>query len=133
MPAPANNKNHMHHGLTTGCNPPGCNYVTHAVSELRRAIEAAVITARGSVGLVDAAAIQTACRWERHALLCGRWLRKHVRGNDACRAAELLRDIANASSNRDKALGSLHLSKQPGDWYAAAIDARSQSATETSL
>ena len=76
MGAPVSNKNALRHGLTAGSLPAGCTYIRRESNRLRCALEDAVIELRGEVGLADAAAINSAVRWERHAMLAQRWLRK---------------------------------------------------------
>ncbi len=96
------NKHALRHGLTTGSLPSGCAYVTRETNKLRCALEEAVIALRGEVGLADAAAINSAVRWERHAMLAQRWLRVDVGDMDASTRLAYSRDVAKASSERDK-------------------------------
>ncbi|MCA9248392.1 MAG: hypothetical protein KDA42_14800 [Planctomycetales bacterium] len=111
MPAPIENKNAIRHGLTTGKLPAGCGYVERLTNQLRRALESAVLDIAGEIGLFAAATINTACRWERHALLAQRWLR---RGKDLTPADKLAfsRDVARASAERDKCIKALGLDHQ---------------------
>ena len=74
--APIGNGNAVRHGLTVGRLPKGAAYIARETAKFRGALERAVMDKTGGdVSLVDAAAIQTAIRWERHALLAQRWLR----------------------------------------------------------
>jgi hypothetical protein len=60
-------------------------------------------------------------RWERHAALAQRWL---VKAGDTLKPDQRLsfsREIARASSERDKALAALKLETRPDMW--AVIDA----------
>ena len=63
-------------GLVVGRLPPGCSWVKLTVSRLRRTLEAEVKSAKGKLGVQDAALCQSAARHEATALLAGRWLRK---------------------------------------------------------
>ena len=78
-------------------------------------LEDTVIAARGEVTLVDAANIQTAIRWERHGALALRWLRTQ---GDQLKPTDQLafsREIARASTERDKALAALKLDRDAAD------------------
>jgi hypothetical protein len=108
------NTNAIRHGLTCGKLPPNCQHIEIKINGLRRTLEAAVVAAKGEVGLVDAACIQTACKWERHGALALRWL---VKAGDTLKPTDRLtfsREIARASAERDKALQALGLD-QPDD------------------
>src|SRR4051794_40716061 len=69
------NRSSLRHGLFAGKLPLGCQHVENACNALRRQLEDAVVAIRGEVGLLDAANIQTAIKWERHGALALRWLR----------------------------------------------------------
>ncbi|HEX4145154.1 MAG TPA: hypothetical protein VHY91_16730 [Pirellulales bacterium] len=127
MPAPTGNKNSLRHGLTTGTLPTGTAYVTRTINALRAAIEDALTVAGREIGIVEAAAIQSACRWERHALLAQRWLRKET-GLDPDQKLAFSREIARASSERDKCLDRLKLDHAPGANPWAVLDAPSRNA-----
>src|SRR5205085_2442552 len=101
------NRNAMRHGLKAGKLPVDCAYIEIACNALRRQLEDAVLAARGEVTLLDAASIQTSVKWERHAALALRWLR--VKGNELKLVEQLTfsREIARASTERDKALAAL--------------------------
>ena len=85
----------------------------------------------GEVGLADAAAINSAVRWERHAMLAQRWLRVDAGDMDASTRLAYSRDVAKASSERDKCIRALGLepSKRIDPW--SVLDARSEE-TESS-
>ena len=77
----------------------------------RRELESAVIAVKGEINLVDAANIQTAMKWERHGALALRWLTKEA---DKLKPVERLtfsREVARASTERDKALSALALNR----------------------
>lgn len=102
--APSGNRNNLRHGLRAGRLPPGCGTIRRAIDELRRQLEDAVLRAHGEIDVLAAAQIQTAIRFERHAMLAQRWLRLNA---DMMQPAERLaysRDIAKASESRDKAM-----------------------------
>ncbi len=121
--APIANKNAVRHGLTTGSLPTGCAYVVRSTNELRATLENAVIELRNEVSLYDAAIINTAVRWERHALLAQRWLRLEADKMDASIRLSYSRDVARASAERDKCLKSLGVDVRPGSDPWAALDA----------
>ena len=50
-------------------------YIENRINGFRRHLEEAVAMAKGEVTIVDAAAINSACKWERHGLLAQHWLR----------------------------------------------------------
>jgi hypothetical protein len=91
-----------------------------------------VIACKGEVSLIDAAAINSAMRWERHALLAQRWLRKDWEELTADQRLNFSREVARASSERDKCLKTLGLekSKEGADplaaLYGKVIDAGPQ-------
>lgn len=105
------NTNHLKHGLVSGALPPGSGYIAKITTSLRNMIEDAVKDLRGEITLVDAANIQTAIRWERHALLAQRWLRKEAATLTADQRLAFSRETARASAERDKCLRALRLEK----------------------
>jgi hypothetical protein len=128
MGAPVNNKNATRHGLTLGSAlPKGTAYISRSIVRFRLALEAAVVAARGAVGLYEAAAIQTACRWERHALLAQRWLRVEKQ-LDPDQRLTFSREIARASTERDKCLKLLGIDATGRSDPWAALDAASKPA-----
>jgi predicted KAP-like P-loop ATPase len=72
------------------------------------ALERAVLDRRGEVDVFAAAVIQSAMRWERHALLAQKWLRI-TPDLDPDQKLAFSREIARASSERDKCLRLLGL------------------------
>ena len=110
MAAPPMNRNATRHGLRAGRLPKGAAYVRRECDALRRIIEDAVADANnGNVTLHQAALIQTAIRWERHAMLAQRWLRLQIDDLDANARLNYSRDIARASAERDKCFKELGL------------------------
>jgi hypothetical protein len=76
--------------------------------------------AKGQVSLTDAGLIQTCLRWERHAALAQRWLTKKSAELKPADLLQFSREIARASTERDKALAALHLDRDAKD---SAIEA----------
>jgi hypothetical protein len=119
MGAPAGNCNAIKSGalrsrysLTVGKPPAKFRRVWRAGLAVRRAIESAVINARGDISLIDAAVIQTAVRWEITAQLAQRWL---LTSTDDLTTDERLRHaklISVASTERDRCLKSLGLERR---------------------
>lgn len=123
MPAPAGNKNSMTHGLRTdfrfplGKLAPDLKKIEEQANGFRRAVEAAVMAKHGRIDFRAAAAISTAARWERHALLAQRWLK--LRG-DVMKDSDRLKfseSVALASTNRDKCIDRLRLDVSAGDIF----------------
>jgi hypothetical protein len=106
------NANAMRHGLKAGKLPKDARYIEHQMNALRRQLENAVFDAKGAVGLVDAANIQTAVKWERHGALCLRWLRLEGSTMKPEQRLQFSREIARASAERDKAIAALELGKE---------------------
>lgn len=101
------------HGLTVGSKlPAGAGYVARTTGQFRAALESAVAAAKGEITLIDAASIQSAVRWERHALLCQRWLVKEAATLSASDRLAFSREIARASSERDKCLDRLCIDRR---------------------
>src|SRR5262245_48478953 len=69
------NTNAARHYLRAGKLPKKLMYVEHRIKRFRRQLEESVDAIKGEVSLVDAAAINSACKWERHGLLTQHWLR----------------------------------------------------------
>ncbi len=89
--------------------PRDAKYIEYRMNNFRRQLETAVLDVKREVSLSDAAFIQTALRWERHAALAQRWLTKK---HDELKPEQLLhfsREIARASAERDKAIAALGL------------------------
>jgi hypothetical protein len=92
----------------------------------RRTLEDHVLEVKGEVSLTDAACIQTIIRWERHAALAQRWL---VKAGDTLKAVERLhfsREIARASTERDRCIGLLELDRDQHHDAWDALDVESE-------
>jgi hypothetical protein len=82
MGAPHGNANGMKHGLKSpperfalGVLPRKLKRVEQNLLAFRRKLEAEVTTVHGTISIYLASIIHEVCAWERHAALCGRWLR----------------------------------------------------------
>lgn len=98
------NRNSLKHGLTSGRLPPGSSYIKRAMGRFVAAVEEAVVDAGGELDVMTAATIQSAMRWERHALLAQRWLVQAFGELSHADRLAYSREIARASSERDKCL-----------------------------
>jgi hypothetical protein len=117
------NINAVRHGLKAGKLPKDARYIEFRLNAFRRTLEEAIVAARGQVTIPDAAYVQTAIRWERHACLAQRWL---VKADATLKAEQKLlfsREIARASAERDKALAMLKLDTDHVKDAWAALDA----------
>ena len=107
------NTNAIRHGMRGSKLPKGCKYIEGRVNALRRTVEEAIISLKGEITIMDAAAINSILKWERHGLLAAHWLRHEI---DKLSASDRLRfseSIAKASDSRDKAIRSLDLDVKP--------------------
>ena len=111
--APKENRNALRHGLKGGNLPKDAKYIQHRLNGFRRQLEDHVLELRGEVSIVEAATIQTILRWERHASLALRWLNKSADSLTAMERLHFSREIARASTERDKSLRELKLDKEP--------------------
>ncbi len=117
---PKGNGNAQRHGMKGSKLPKGCEYIEHRVNALRRQVEAALIAAKGEISIVDAAAVNSILKWERHGLLAAHWLRHEA---DKLSASDRLRfseAIAKASDNRDRMSPRLAwIAPEPAPWITA--------------
>jgi hypothetical protein len=95
--------------------PPGCRYIENRVNDLRRQIEAALLAAKGEINIVDAAAINSILKWERHGLLAAHWLRREAATLSASDRLRFSEAIARASDARDRCIRSLALDRDQAD------------------
>ncbi len=115
-----NGRGNIRHGLRAGSLPKDARYIEVRLNLFRRHLEDAVLAAKGGVvDIPSAAYIQTAVRWERHASLAHRWLTKQYDTLKPLERLQFSREIAKASSERDKAVAALKLEHDAKD----AIDA----------
>lgn len=115
------NTNRMRHGLAGGKLPAGCQYIENRVNSLRRQVEAAVIELKGEIGILDAAAVNSILKWERHGLLAAHWLRKEAAKLSPSDRLKFSEAIAKASDARDKAIRSLGLDRDKADDVLVAL------------
>ena len=97
--------------IELGSLPDSLQRVERQALAFRRLLENAVVEVHGQVSLPHALAINTAARWERHGNLCLRWLREHEATLTPEQRIGHSKAIADASTNRDKAVASLKLDR----------------------
>ncbi len=122
---PLGSQNAFRHGMKAGKLPKGMAYIEKRTNLYRLELEGAVLDVKGSISVADAAAINTACKWERHAMLALHWIRKDsekdvptLSANDHLRFSEA---IAKASDARDRNIRLLGLdAKAPAPWLLPA-------------
>lgn len=115
-------RNAMRHGMLSSKTPKGCKYIEGRVNNLRRQCEEALITVKGEIGIVDAAAINSVLKWERHGLLAAHWLRHEADKLSATERLKFSEAIAKASDNRDRSIRSLGLdAPPPNPWDAINV------------
>ena len=118
---PKGNTNAAHHYMRAGKLPPKLMYIEARINGLRTHLSNTVEKAKGEVSIVDAAAINSACKWERHGLLAQHWLRHEADNLNASDRLKFSEAIAKASDNRDKNLRLLGLdAAQPAPWIVDA-------------
>jgi hypothetical protein len=97
--------------------PANLQYIEHRINGFRRHLEDEVSSKKGSVGIVDTAAINSACKWDRHGLLTQHWLRHEAENLSAGDRLKFSESIAKALDNRDKNLRMLGLDAvAPAPW-----------------
>ncbi len=118
--APALNANALRHGLDSrpdvvamrlelGTLPDAMKRIEGDVYAFRRLVENAVMEAKGTIGLIDAALVQTACRHERASRLALAWLRQHEAELTHSERLAYSKAIADSSAARDKTLERLKI------------------------
>ncbi len=103
----------LRHGMRGSKLPAGCVHIEHNVNALRRTIEAEVIKLKGEISVLDAAAINSILKWERHGALAAYWLRKEVAKMTLADRLRFSGEIAKASDNRDRNIRLLGLDIKP--------------------
>jgi len=91
-------------------------YLEDRLNKFRRMLEDQLLATKGEISITDAATISTAVKWEKHAALCERWLRLAEKRGEQLKPADYLsfsREVARASTERDKALKQLNLDAPP--------------------
>jgi hypothetical protein len=112
QPGNTHGSGNARHGLKAGRLPKDARYIEVRMNIFRRELESAVVAAKGEICLSDAAYVQTAMRWERHAALAQRWLTKQHDEMTPTERLTFSREIARASAERDRAITSLALNAQ---------------------
>jgi hypothetical protein len=108
------NRNNLRHGLRgTGKLPAELAYLENKLNAFRRQLEDTVLAAKGEIALADAAAINTALKWEKHGALAQRWLTTQYAELKPADRLNFSREVARASTERDKALAALRLNVKP--------------------
>lgn len=130
--APTLNSNRQTHGLDSkpevvamrfelGALAGAHKRVEGDVYAFRRLIETAVLDVKGSISLIDAAFIQTACRHERASRLALAWLREHETEMGHAERLAYNKAIADSSAARDKTLERLKIDAESEAWNPASI------------
>ena len=107
------NRNAQRHGLRSGKLPLKCGYIENVVNKLRRVLEDALVDLKGQIDIVDAASINSACKWETHGQLARFWLRHEVEQLSPADRLRFSEAIARASDNRDRNVRALGLDVKP--------------------
>jgi hypothetical protein len=118
---PLGNRNNLRHGLLAGQLPPDAKYIEQRINGLRRKVEDAVLAVKRQISLLDAASIQTAMKWERHGMLALRWLNNEAKNLSPMERLHFSREIAKASSERDRCLHMLKLDQDARDQVIEAL------------
>lgn len=100
------------HGLRGTGMGKKCRKEESQLNAVRRNIEDVVIEAKGEISFMDACAINTAMRHERHSVLAARWLRLHGESMTHAERLSYSAAIATASTQRDRALAAIQLPRR---------------------
>lgn len=100
------------------------------LGELAHFLEQAVIAKRKEVDVLSACRIETVLQHSAHALKVQRWIRLEHEKMTIDQKMTFSRELANACTNRDKALAALDLDAKSIDPWTAAIPVVSTPATE---
>lgn len=120
--APKANTNRTLHGLRGSGLPKGCARLYRRINDFRRSLCQAVEGSAGSIDLHAAATIDSACQWQRHALLAARWLRIQHDELTADQRLAFSREVAKASTERDRCIRLLGLDAKPDASPWAMLD-----------
>ena len=117
MPGQKGNLNRFKHGCShlriAGSKlPKGCMRAERIRNVLRSLLEAAVLARRDEIDVYHACLIQTAIRWETHSRLAARWLRLQYDQLSPADRLAYSREVASASTNRDRCLRALGIDRQ---------------------
>lgn len=118
------NANAARHYLVGGKLPKTHQYIENRINAFRRHLEQLVGELRGGVNMIDAAAINSACKWERHGLLAQHWLRHEAEKLSASDRLRFSEAIAKASDQRDKNIRLLGLDRDDRENVLEALYTR---------
>lgn len=112
---PLGTQNGLKHGLTawygTSVMPSNSGAVVqHALRAFRKALEEAVIGARGEIQFTDSIAIHSVTQHEGARLLLRRWLRREEKALTPSEKLSYLMSLTKLTEARDKAVAALKLS-----------------------
>lgn len=108
-------------GLVLGELPGKYKWASSLVASFRSFVEGEVLAARGEITLMDSALISTACRAERHGLLCQKLLKDNHATLSPPEIAKLSEQSVAASAKRDASLEKLRLPSGDGGWSPADL------------
>lgn len=112
------NINAQRHGLRSSSPGKGNRAIERDSWAFRGSIERAVFLVKGAISVVDACTISRAVRCEVRARLCGRWLEKAGDELTFTERLNCVRDIDNATRERDRAISDLGITSghMPSLW-----------------
>lgn len=119
--APAGNKNAMRHGLRCGSLTKADRDIANVVSILRQHLENAVVRQHGEVSILHAAYIQSCTRHEMRAMLVQKWLRGEGAALPVLDRLPFLKQISDASDQRDRCLEKLGLNRSERPLWGEAF------------
>jgi len=128
---PRGNDNAARHYLRAGKLPPHLQYAEHRSNSLRRHLEEAVAKVKGEVSMIDAAAINSAVKWERHGILVQHYIRHKEEELTVDQLVRFSAEIAKASDNRDKNLRTLGLDVETKPFYIMDVPSNGRPPEDT--
>lgn len=114
-PTPGNRKPranfpNFRHGLRGSRFPDNLKYLKDGVDIFRASLERAVNEKFGEISVQHAGLIATAYRYEKHSVLCSRYLAAEFEKLSTEEKLRFSREAATASERRDKAIAMLRIS-----------------------
>ena len=128
--APKENLNGAKHYLSAGGWPADATHDRRLVAKFGRVLRDEVLAAGGKLDIMTGATIQTVLRWERHARLAARWLRREGEKMEPAERLHFSKEVAMASERRDKAMRLLRIGEKPGGFDWPTVDASSVEAAD---
>lgn len=116
---PYGNINAFRHGLRSSKLPKSMLWAERRTNKFRQFVEEVVMEVKGEITLIDASSINTAVRWERHAILAAYFLNKELDSLSPDQRLSYSREVANASTQRDKCLRALGIDSKVDPWNGA--------------